>query len=174
MRAVAAAFVAAPFVLSGCSVTALKAYVYPAWGFAASFRSAPTEAASPPRVAGGPPAGFKVEAFAAGRDLLVSVADGSGSPKSDDEILSEFPQALAQGGALTSQTYIASGPAVGRELLIDRPGAPTQRVRIFVWQRRLYEVSARSSLGPKDPEVIEFLDSFRLLPAPPPAANPGG
>jgi hypothetical protein len=148
--------------LTACSVPPLKTYAYPAWGFSVSLRSAPTVTQSPASTTGGPSGGIKVESNAAGRDFLITVADGSASTKSDDQILSEFPQFLAQGGTLTSQTYVATGAIVGRDVLIDRPGQETQRVRIFVSHRRLYEVSAQSSLGPQDPEVNTFLDSFQL------------
>jgi hypothetical protein len=148
--------------LAACSVPPLKVYAYPAWGFSISLRSAPTVTQQPASTTGGPAGGIKVESNAAGRDFLVTVADGSASGKSDDEILSQFPQFLAQGGTLTSQTYVATGAVVGRDVLIDKPGQETQRVRIFVSHRRLYEVSAQSSLGPQDSEVNTFLDSFQL------------
>jgi hypothetical protein len=164
MGALAKAVIAAFLVgQASCSVPPLKAYAYPAWGFAVSFRAAPTETLSPARTAGGPHGGFKGESALAGRDFLVSVADGSASTMTDDQIMSGFPQALAQGGKLTSQTYFASGPIVGREVLIDKPSEETQRARIFLFHRLLYEVSAKSSLGPRDAEVTAFLDSFHLL-----------
>jgi hypothetical protein len=148
--------------LTACSVPPLKTYAYPAWNFSISLRSAPTVTQQPGTTTGGPAGGIKVESNAAGRDFVVSVADGSASGKSDDEILSQFPQFLAQGGKLTSQTYVATGAVTGRELLIDKPGQETERVRIFVSHKRLYEVGAQSSLGPQDPEVNTFLDSFQL------------
>jgi hypothetical protein len=161
MRAISSALLAALMLaLAACSVPPLKVYAYPAWGFSISLRAQPTVTETPG--ANGRPGGIKVEALVAGRDFLVAVADGSASPKSDDEILSEFPQSLADGGTLTKQTYVATGAVTGREVLIDKPGQETQRVRIFVSHRRLYEVSAQSSLGPTDPEVDEFLDSFQL------------
>jgi hypothetical protein len=148
--------------LTACSVPPLKTYAYPAWGFSISLRSAPAVTLQPATTSGGPAGGIKVESNAAGRDFVVSVADGSASGKSDDEILSQFPQFLAQGGKLTSQTYVATGAVTGRELLIDKPGQETQRVRIFVSHKRLYEIDAQSSLGPQDSEVTTFLDSFQL------------
>jgi hypothetical protein len=150
------------FALTACSVPPLKTYAYPAWNFSISLRAAPTVTQQPGSTTGGPAGGIKVESNAAGRDFLVTVADGSASGKSDDEILSQFPQFLAQGGTLTSQTYVATGAVTGREVLIDKPGKETQRVRIFVLHQRLYEISAQSSLGPQDPEVTTFLDSFQL------------
>ena len=101
----------------------------------------------PATATGGPAGGFKVESNAAGRDFVVSVADGSASGKSDDEILSQFPQFLAQGGKLTSQTYVATGAVTGRELLIDKPGQETERVRIFVSHKRLFEVGKEAVAG---------------------------
>ena len=148
--------------LAACSVPPLKTYAYPAWNFSISLRSAPTVTQQPATTTGGPAGGIKVESNAAGRDFVVSVADGSASGKSDEEILSQFPQFLAQGGTLTSQTYVATGAVTGRELLIDKPGQETQRVRVFVSHQRLYEISAQSSLGPQDPEVNTFLESFQL------------
>jgi len=162
MRAITFAALAAMLLAAqGCSVPPAKAYAYPAWGFAASFREPPTESASPASPGG--PGGFRVASVSAGRTFSIEVADGSASPKSDETILREFPTALAQGGTLASQIYVAAGPVTGRELLIERTGQATQRVRIFVSRRRLYAVSAQSSLGPKDPEVERFLTSFRLL-----------
>ncbi len=78
-------------------------------------------------------------------------------------MLSEFPQVLAQGGKLTSLTYVATGQVMGREMLIDRPGQATRRVRIFMSHRKLYIIGAQSPLGPTDPEVERFMTSFRLL-----------
>jgi hypothetical protein len=164
MRAItAAALAAAMFALAGCSVLPLKPFAYPAWGFAVSFRAPPTETPIPAHAAGGPRRGFRTELANMGRDLFVSVADGSGSTKGDDQVLAEFPQCLARGGTLKSQTYVAVGALVGREVLIDRPGQETLRERIFISHRRLYEVGAQSSLGPTDREVQDFLDSFHLI-----------
>jgi hypothetical protein len=163
MRYRIVAAVAGMLALAACSVPTAKEYAYPAWGFAVSLRAKPTETASPARVAAGPASGFKVALENAGRAYVVEVADGSASSKTDDQILSEFPQALAQGGTLNKLTYVATGPVMGREFLIDKPGQATERVRIFVSHRRLYEIAAQSPLGPTDPEVDAFLGSFRLL-----------
>jgi hypothetical protein len=163
MRAIMSAVLAVTLLsAAACSPPALKEYAYPAWGFAVSLRAAPTQTETAAQ--SGRPAGLKVVSVNAGRSFVIEVADGSASAKSDETILREFPQTLAQGGTLTSQTYVAAGPVTGRELLIDRPGEPTQRVRVFVSHRRLYALSARSPLGPKDPETEAFFSSFRLLP----------
>ena len=52
---------------------------------------------------------------------------------------------------------------MGREFLLDRPGRPAARVRVFVANKHLYEIIAQSALGPDDPETSNFLASFRLL-----------
>jgi hypothetical protein len=156
-----AAIAAALLILAACSPPPFKEYAYPAWGFAASFRAAPTE--TPTAAQSGAPAGFKAALVNAGREYAVEVADGSASAKSDDQVLSEFPNVLAQGGTLKGLTYVASGKVMGREMLIDKPGQATRRVRIFVSHRRLYAISAASPLGPTDREVEQFMTSFRLL-----------
>src|SRR5437868_12486462 len=99
-----AALAAALPALAACSVPPSKEYAYPAWGFAVSLRAAPVATTTPGRSASDPPAGFKVESMNAGRAFAVEVADGSGSAKSDDEVLSEFPRVLAQGGTLSGLT----------------------------------------------------------------------
>lgn len=151
-------------VVAACSVPPQKEYAYPAWGFAASFRSPPTQSETPASADGSAGRTITVEAVDAGRDELVHVIDGSGSTKTDDQALADAPGALARsvGGAVGSMTYTASGNVTGREFQLSRPGRPAARVRIFVAGKRLYEVIAQSTLGPDDRFVTEFLDSFRL------------
>jgi hypothetical protein len=143
----------------------LKAYSYPAWGFAASFPGEPTATDKPASADGAQPHSFQLESSVASHDFVVAATDGSASSKSADEVLSEVPDAIAKGvgGTVTSRTYIATGQVVGREALIDKPGQATLRVRIYVLNKHLYQVAAQSALGPKDPEVVEFLDSFHFL-----------
>ena len=141
----------------------LKEYAYQSWGFAVSFRA-------PPRAMDSPADGARahtllVESDEAGRAQLVNVIDGSGSAKSEDQALSDAPATLAKavGGTLGPMTYAATGKVVGREFLLERPGQPVSRVRVFVYNKKLYEVIAQSPLGPEDSETRTFLDSFRLL-----------
>ena len=143
----------------------LKEYVYPSWGFAVSFRAPPKETDYPASADGTSAHTFLVESSLAGRDVLVNVIDGSGSPKSDDQALSDAPAALARyvGGTLGPLTYAATGKVMGREFLLNRPGRPAARVRVFVANKHLYEIIAQSALGPDDPETSDFLASFRLL-----------
>jgi len=149
-------------------VPPLKEYVYPAWNFAVSFRAPPRETDIPASADGKSNHGFVVESVLAGRDNLVNVIDGTGSTKSDDEVLSGTPKKLAGyvGGTLGPITYAASGTAMGREFMISRPDHPVTRVRIFVANKHLYEVISQTALGFDDPETVTFLDGFRLLKQP--------
>ncbi len=144
----------------------MKAYAYPAWNFAASFRSAP-QVRDIPASASGPHA-ILVESHAGGRDFLVEAIDGSASAKSEDQALSDAPGNLAAAvkGTLGPMTYAAAGKVTGRAFTLARPGRPTAMVRVFVEKKRLYEVIAESALGPDEPEVAEFLNSFCLLDQP--------
>jgi hypothetical protein len=160
-------FAAALGTLVACAPPpALKAYAYPAWGFAVSFRGPPQVTDSPASADGTKAHALLVESVLAGRDNLVNVIDGSGSSKSDDQALSDAPGVLASdvGGTLGPITYAATGSVTGREFLLSRPNKPTARVRVFVSNKHLYELISQSSLGPDDPETTTFLDSFRLLP----------
>jgi hypothetical protein len=151
--------------LSACAPPPLKEYAYPAWGFAASFPGQPAATDTPTSADGVHPHTLQLESKVGGHDFVVAATDASASTKSDDEILSEVPAAIAQGigGTVTSTTYVATGQVVGREVLIDKPGQQTMRMRIYVSGKRLYQVGAQSMLGPQDPEIVEFLDSFHLL-----------
>lgn len=164
MRIIPAVVVAAALAaLAACSVPPLKEYAYPAWGFAISFRAPPTVVDTPASASG--PHRLVATLTDAGRAYDLSVTDASASAKSDDAVLGELPQSMAQGvgGTLGPITYVATGAVVGREFKVDKPGQATARVRIFVSHRRLYEIVAQSTLGPDDPEVTTFLASFRLL-----------
>ena len=144
-----------------------KEYAYPNWGFAVSFRGPPREVDYPVSPDGAKAHTFLVESSLAGRDELVNVIDGSGSTKSEDQALSDAPAALASyvGGALGPITYAATGKVIGLEFLLNRPGRPAARVRVFVANKHLYQIIAQSPLGPDDPETMSFLGSFRLLGA---------
>jgi hypothetical protein len=155
---------AALSALAACSVPPLKEYVYPAWGFAISFRAPPTVTDTPASPDGATPHRLALTLTNAGRSYDLSATDASKSSKSDDQILSDVPRSMAEGvgGTLGPETYVAAGAVVGREFKVDKPGQATARVRIFVAHRRLYEIVSQSTLGPDDPEVTTFLDSFRL------------
>jgi hypothetical protein len=142
-----------------------KEYSYPAWGFAVSFRGPPKETDTPAAADGSTNHAFLTESVLAGRDDLVNVIDGSGSTKTEDQALADAPAVLAKSvnGTMGPMTYAASGNVTGREFLLTRQGRPVAKVRIFVHNKHLYELISESSLGPDDPEVASFLDSFRLL-----------
>jgi hypothetical protein len=142
-----------------------KEYAYQGWGFAVSFRAPPRETDYPASADGAKSHTFLVESADAGRDELVNVIDGSSSTKSEDQALSDAPATLAKyvGGTLGPLTYAATGKVIGREFLLNRPGQQAARVRVFVSNRKLYELIAQSPLGPDDSEAKAFLDSFRLL-----------
>jgi hypothetical protein len=168
MRIVTTLLLVATIVaLSACSAPPpLTEHAYPAWGFAVSFRGPPKETDYPASADGTKAHTFLAESSLAGRDDLVNVIDGSGSNKSDDRALADAPAALASyvGGTLGPVTYAATAAGVmGRDFLINRPGRPAARARVFVANKRLYEVIGQSVLGPDDPENDAFLSSFRLL-----------
>jgi hypothetical protein len=157
---------AAGLSVSACSVPPAREYAYPTWNFAVSFRGAPKVTDTPASASG--PHALVVESRAAGRDFLVEAIDGSASPRREDQALADAPANLAAAvhGVPGPMTYAATGKFTGREFTLTRPGHPTAKVRVFVENRRLYELIAESSLGPDEPEVATFLDSFRLLDQP--------
>jgi hypothetical protein len=165
MRSVVIAAVAAGLLaLSACKAgpaAAPTAYANAAWGFSVSFHGAPKVTETPATADGKTDHVLVVENTAGGRDELVRAIDGSGSTSSDDDALSSAPAALAKavGGTLGPITYSATGKVVGREFLLNRTDKPAMRVRVFVANRRLYEIIAQA---PDDAESTAFLDSFKL------------
>ncbi|MFI4973206.1 MAG: hypothetical protein ACHP84_01555 [Caulobacterales bacterium] len=163
-RRVAMVLTAALLAVAACSVPPMKEYAYPRWGFAVSLRAAPrvTEraASTTPTLA----AAIKVQLSQAGRVYTATASDISTYTGGDETMLGMVPRAMAGAdGAVSTVTYVATGKVVGREAIVERKGQDRQRVRVFVQGKRLYSISAQSVLGPDDPEVTEFLDSFRLL-----------
>jgi hypothetical protein len=169
MRLVRPALVAALVVLGGCmpSVRPLKEYSYPAWGFAVSLPAAPVVTDTPASADGVHPHTLMLEVRDAGHDYVVAATDASQTTKSDDEILNTVPGKVAEaGGATVSMTtYVATGAVVGREARLDKPGQAPLQLRVFVAGKKLYQVSAQSTHGLKDPETARVLDGFRLLAA---------
>jgi hypothetical protein len=167
MRRVAVIVLAATVAaLASCKAPpAPKEYVYPAWGFAVSFRVPPKETSVPGAPDGSSVPTFTVEHATEGRNELVHVLDGSSSSKSDEDALNGAPAKVAASvnGTLGPLTYAATGKVIGVEFLLTKPDKSVAKVRVFVFHKHLYEVIARSGLGPDDPESTRFLDSFRLL-----------
>lgn len=167
-RAVAIVMCACVAALVACQTPPpAKEYVYPAWGFAVSFRVPPKVTDIPASADGSSPHSFLVEHSTEGRDELVNVVDGSNSPKSEQQALDDAPANLARlvKGTLGPLTYAATGKVIGREFLLTRSDKTVAKARVFVFHKHLFEIIAVSGLGPDDPESERFLDSFRLLPA---------
>jgi hypothetical protein len=164
MRIVTAAGLAALLVaVSACSKP-WKEYSYPAWGFAASFREMP-KVTDTPSGKDGAPASYSVETVQGDRHLVVSVIDTSNSGKTDEQVLRDIPDDIVRstGGTVTGHAEVTSAGVAGRELTIDRGNDPTERVRVFAANHRVYQVITETSQGADDPEATKFLTSFRLL-----------
>ena len=99
-----------------------------------------------------------------GRDLIVEVTDTSVSDKTDAEILREVPQTMIvdAGGTVEAHADVTAGKVPGMDVTIDRGGNPTERIRVFVANRRLYQLITQSPEGADDKEAAAFLDSFHL------------
>ncbi|HEY2177609.1 MAG TPA: hypothetical protein VGH15_03440, partial [Caulobacteraceae bacterium] len=135
-------FAAIVLGLSACSVPAMKEYAWPAWDFAVSFRGPPKETDIPATADGAGRHSFLVQSNLAGRDDLVIVIDGTGSPRSEDQALTDAPGNIAKaaGATLGPITYAGTGAVVGREFLLSKPGRPAARARVFVFHQHLYEL----------------------------------
>jgi hypothetical protein len=150
-----------------------KEYVYPAWGFAARFWGPPEVVEAPPGP--GKPHGLQLESKEGGRDFVVTVMEGVRPGVSIDEIGPSYARQAAQalGAELGPETYASTGEGVlGREYAITKNGKPYVTMRAFLANGRFYEIGAQSPLGPDDPAVKTFLDTFRITKAPPAVAPP--
>jgi hypothetical protein len=167
MRALpAAAVVLTALVLSACRPAHLpvKEYVYPAWGFKASFQTAPVTKDEPG--AGSSPHNFLAEAHTHDYDFVVTAFDApDGRPDLDTFADGVGPSlAKAMGGEAQVKTYVATFEnLMGRQIQIDKDGKPFATMRVFQTGGRLYEVLAVSNLGPSDPAVDDFLYSFHAI-----------
>ena len=151
-----AGVVAALAFLWGCSPSvSWTEYVYKEQGFAVSF-TAPPKASSHP-------SGFLVEEASDAIDLGVVATCNLPGDKSSDQVLSDTVDAIRSQGTVRNVSYTATGDIVGRVMLVDRPGAPAIKERVFVKGKCLYQIYAGSNAGPDDELVAHFLDSFRLL-----------
>jgi hypothetical protein len=68
-------------------------------------------------------------------------------------------------GKLRSETTIKLGDQVGREIVIEKDGEIIAKMRIFLVERRLYQVMVLGNsaiFAPKEKDVGFFLDSFAL------------
>ena len=158
---------------AGCKAPPMKEYVYAKWGFAASFWAAPEVTETP--AAPGRPHALLLDSQQAGRDFAVSVREGVRPDVDIDQIGPEFARQFAQatGGEVGPETYASTGQGVlGREYAITKNGKPYATVRSFLANGRFYEIGAESPLGPDDPAVKYFLDTFRITAAPPAVPPP--
>jgi len=149
--------------LSACTKP-WKEYSYPTWGFAVSYREVPHTHENPgdPRTA--TPHTFQVEAVQGDMDFRVSATDANSPDKTEDQIRASAPNDIIRATSGTvkgpMKPVTASGVA-GQELTLDRGSDPTERVRIFVVNHKLYQVIAQSP-DINSPEVAAFLDSFKI------------
>ena len=175
MRRLAAAAIvlAALAALAACKAPPMKEYVYPKWGFAASFWAPPEVTETPP--APGRPHGLELESKEAGRDFVVSVGEGVKPGITIDDMGPAYARKAAQamGAEVGPETYASTGEGVlGREYLLKKNGQPYFTIRSFLANGRFYEIGAQSPLGPDDPAVKYFLDTFRITAAPPAVPPP--
>jgi hypothetical protein len=166
--------VATALALAACKpAPPFKEYAYPAWGFAARFW-APPEATETP-AAPGQPHSLMLESRQAGRDFVVSVGEGVRPGVTIDTIGADYARraAKAMDVDVGPQTYAATGQGVlGREYALMKNGKPYATIRAFLANDRFYEIAAQSVLGPDDPPVKAFLDTFRITAAPPAVPPP--
>ena len=170
--AFAVAIVLASSAFVGCrpADAPTKEYVYPAWGFKASFPAPPKETDTPAQ--GANSHAFHVEYLDDAHDFAVGTADTSRSPTELDEMADAAAGALAQasGSVAGIKAYDATGEGVdGRKVELTKDGKTIATLRYFVAGGRFYEVLARSARGGDDPAVTGFLDSFHIVggaPAP--------
>jgi hypothetical protein len=164
----------AALALAGCKpAPPFKEYPYPAWGFAARFWAPPEVTETP--AGPGQPHSLLLESKEAHRDFVVSVGEGVRPSVTIDEIGPDYAKRAAQamGGEVGPETYASTGEGVlGREYAITKNGQPYATIRAFVANGRFYEIGAQSPLGPDDPAVKGFLDSFRITAAPPAVPPP--
>lgn len=152
--------------LSACAKPATwTEYSYPAWGFAASFLTPPQTTDTP--AGGGQPHSFQAttQNSDATLTLIAAAADNSASTKTPDQDMTAVAHSMASGvnGTLRGLTNITLGPVAGREFMIDVDRQPTQRVRVFVANKRIYQVVAVATKGTDDPQALAFLNSFRII-----------
>ena len=147
--------VALTALLGACSPNATWTdYRYEPHHFAAAFTAPPKAGASENP--------FLVEQNDGEVDFGVTAAC-SAVPKNSDLILSDAIAGTRSSGTVRNVTYVALGQTMGRELMVDRSGAPTVRERLFAKDNCLYIVFATTAGGADDERVAHFLDSFRLL-----------
>jgi hypothetical protein len=175
MSVLAPAFlVVTALALAACKpAPPFKEYPYPAWGFVARFWAAPETTETP--ASPGQPHTLFLESKEGHRDFAVFVGEGVRPDVDIDKIGPEYAQraAKAMDADVGPETYASTGEGVlGREYLLKKHDMPYATIRSFVANGRFYEVAAQSPLGPDDPAVKIFLDTFRITKAPPAVPPP--
>lgn len=170
-----AVFALAGLLLSACKPAPppIKEYAYPAWGFRASFPSAPVESSKPGSADGSTPNADLVEANDGHHDFAVWAADVSKTSASLDDLASSAAQHVSEASGSTAgiPTYAATSEgATGREYQLSQGGKWYATMDVYLVGGRFYEVIGRSALGKDDPAVKSFLISFHTHGAAP-AAN---
>jgi hypothetical protein len=157
------------FAIAACKPAPLpvKEYVYPSWGFKASFQTPPAITDQPASADGSTPHNFLAEAHTHDYDFVVTAFDVSAQPDIDtlsDDLGSRLAKYV--GGQVAGKTYVATFEnLMGREIQISKDGKPFATMRVFVAGDRFYQVVAVSNFGPSDPAVDDFLYSFHALDA---------
>jgi hypothetical protein len=169
------AFLATAAVLTAFAIVAcrpahlrVKEYVYPAWGFKASFQTPPETKEEPAAADGSTLHNFLAEAHTHNHDFFVAAfdvrRDNPGVDAFADSVGPAFAKAI--GGEAEGHTYVATfEDLMGREIPIDKDGKPFATMRVFQAGGRYYEVVAVSNYGPSDPAVNDFLYSFHAIDA---------
>jgi len=170
MRALpAAAVILTALAIAACRPAHLrvKEYVYPAWGFKASFQTPPVIKDEPASADGSTPHNFLAEAHTHNHDFAVTACDCFGHTDLD-ALSNDLGSRLAtgMGGQMEGKTYVATfEDLMGREIQFNKDGKPYATVRVFQAGGRSYQVLAVSNYGPSDPAVDDFLYSFHAIDA---------
>ena len=149
--------------LTACSKPQWKEYDYPAWGFGVSFQAQPGVTETPATATA--PHSFQAEATQDGVDLVVIAIDSQATGKSDQDLLADIPDEMVRSseGTVKSNVNATAGKLVGREITIDHGADPPERARVFVLNRRVYQVITQTRQDSDAATATKFLDSFHLL-----------
>jgi hypothetical protein len=162
--------------LASCSPPP-KEYDYPAWGFSASFPGPPKLTETAAAADGSAGHSLLVASDTDLHQFEVFAIEQPSAGQSIDEFADAAGPTVAHsvGGEVESHTYVATvqltDQAMGREILITKHDRPLVKMRVYVVGGRYYQIVARSRFGPSDPAAVAFLDSFKILPTAPAAAN---
>jgi len=172
MRTALAVAGACCLALGACSPP-MREYQYPVYGFAISFPSPPKETDQPSDGKSGPRIILESTA-AGGRDFVIETYDlRSYFAYASKDVMASAVQENADklGGVVSSETPISTSSYSGRQYQLSKNGKPTTVLREFLAGSKFFIVAAASDIGPNDPAIDAYFNSFRLLPATPPPVN---